>query len=163
MSALNQSKEGWDWNNVHMRSSFQDVRKSSACPLVSGKFSCPMFGSIGRIVASGTPVLTVVVVTTPAWIRGLHSPIRVVHRRCRRLMNLFSETSSEMPSVTSCKSWKSCASDVPTTLQKTTKKGHNGYESMVLIILAGVQYQVLGNFLPSKVRIIALNEVTEGF
>jgi hypothetical protein len=66
-----------------------------------------------------------------------------------------------MPSVTSCSSWKSCASDVPTTLQKTTKKGHNGYESMVLVILAGAQYQVFMKVLPSEVRIIALNEVTE--
>jgi hypothetical protein len=109
-----------------------------------------MFGSIGGIAVSGMPLLTVVVVTTLDWIRGLHRPIRVVHRRCRRLMNLFSETSSEMPSVTSCSSWKSCASDVPTTLQKTTKKGHNGYESMVLVILAGAQYQVFNEGLTKR-------------
>jgi hypothetical protein len=63
---------------------------------------------------------------------GLHSLKSVSHSRCSRWTYLFSVTRVEMPSVTSWRSWKSRASEVPTTLQKTTKKGHNGYESIVL-------------------------------
>lgn len=56
----------------------------------------------------------------------------VAHNLCKRLTYLFSVTRAEMPSVTVCRSWKSRSLEVPTTLQKTTKNGHKGYESIVL-------------------------------
>lgn len=136
MSALNQSSEGCDWNKVHIRSSFHEVRKSSTCEFASGKFRGAVLVSIDRSVASGIVRLALLVCIWTDSMSGLQRPINVVQRRCSRLTNLFSDTSSEMLSVTSWRSWKSCAFDVPTTLQNTTKKGHSGYESMVLATLA---------------------------
>jgi hypothetical protein len=139
MSALNQSSEGCDWNSCHIMSSFQE---EGTMPLVASllakRSGPPLKAKVGEHIPNG--------VSSPGfgtwrcsfgprvWVRtrGLHRPSSVAHSRCSRLTYLFSVTSAEILSVTSWRSWKSRGSDVPTTLQKTTKKGHNGYESIVL-------------------------------
>jgi hypothetical protein len=140
MSALNQSSEGCDWNSCHIMSSFQEEgiipSVVSSTLLLFGRSGPRSKAKDGEYVANGgaNPAFSAreSSLELDVGTSGLHSPKSVSHSRCNRWTYLFSVTSVEMPSVTSWRSWKSWASEVPTTLQKTTKKGHSGYESIVL-------------------------------
>jgi hypothetical protein len=141
MSALNQSSDGCDWKSCHIMSSFQEegITPSVVSLTLLFRRSGPPLkdkdgGNVASCAVNPAPSDCVCSFELDIGTSGLHNPKSVSHSRCSRWTYLFSLTRVEMPSVTSWRSWKSRALEVPTTLQKTTKKGHSGYESIVLYL-----------------------------
>jgi hypothetical protein len=138
ISALNQSREGWNWNSCDIMSSFQvEVMK----PLAEA-FDVSRTSGASKV-GNELPATCTIGTAADAWLfgavgctSGFERPSSVSQSRCSRCTYLFLLTRVDIPSVTSCRSWKSRASEVPTTLQNTTKKGQRGYESMVLGVSA---------------------------
>lgn len=116
ISALNQSKEGCDWNSCHIISSFHDDGMIS--PMLSLVLVVPPAASprgevtskfrVGGIIALGKSNRTADVWNGSSLLatgtRGLQRPSSVAHRRWRRLTYLFSVMRVEIPSVTACRS-----------------------------------------------------------
>lgn len=83
------------------------------------------------------------------WNKGRQRSTNLEKRSWSRLTPLFPEAYRANPQVTLCISWKSCADDVLTTLQKTTKNGQSGYAWIVLSSQNGYPENSTGMFTSS--------------